>query len=227
MTRSLRLNRMLAGSGGVASVGAGALVIAASWVRWGDSCGPGFDNTACIDAQDHRSEILALGNPWEPIGNSAELAGLGYVLLAVGLALAFAALPSPAWARVLQATLVGSVLGMGVITLLSLQAGESIGFEWVGLPWLMSPILLPTVLLEGFMDSRPDAVMPPWAWGTWAGLLILAHPVVEYILTAIVVGYEPFDSTPWDGMISGGAFVGAGLFVFGWAVARRRVPAHR
>lgn len=227
MTRSLRVNRILAGSGGVASVAAGALVIAASWVRWGDSCAPGFDSSACVNAQDHRSDILATGNPWEPIGNSAVLAGLGYVLLGVGLALVFAALPSPAWARVLQAMLAGSVLGVGAITLLSLPAGESIGFEWAGLPWLMSPILLPTVLVEGFMEGRPDAVMPPWAWGAWAGMLILAHPIVEYVLTAVVVGYDPFDSTPWEGMISGGAFVGAGLIVLSCVVVRRRVPAQR
>lgn len=219
-----------AAAGGAALVGAGALVMGASWVRWGDSCGPGYDSAACLNAQDHRSDILATGNPWEPIGNSAVLAGIGYILLAVGLALTFAVLASPIWARAIQVMLVGSVLGLGVITLLSQRAGEAIGFEWLGVPWLLSPVLVSTALLGALMGGETGGVMSPWAWAVWGGVLILANPILEYILTTMVVGYEPFDSTPWEGMISGGAFVAAGLLVLGGlarAAVRRRVPAQR
>jgi len=68
------------------------------------------------------------------------------------------------------------------------------------------------------------------AWCAWAGALLLANPFFEFIVMPILVGHQSYDTTPWDGLLTGSAFALAGLVVLGGlsrAVARRRVPAQR
>jgi hypothetical protein len=38
---------------------------------------------------------------------------------------------------------------------------------------------------------------------------------------------NPHDTTPWDGMLGGGAFIGAGLIVLAGLAALLRVPVQR
>ncbi|WP_395726305.1 hypothetical protein [Nakamurella sp.] len=219
--------RRLAAAGALAFMAAGALLIAASWSRWGVPCWPDLDSPACLTVQDHRFDYLLPTEPWTPLGRTAHLAGVAYLMLAVGMALVFAAARSAGWARGLQALLVGSALGIGLVTLASARAGEPIGFEWVILPWLLSPLLVATILVDIVSLSDDRAVLSDRAWCAWAGMLILAHPFLGLVLTMIAVDYNPHDTTPWDGMLGGGAFVGAGLIVLTGLATRRRAPAQR
>lgn len=222
--------RRLAFSGAAALVAAGALLMAASWTRWKGACGPGLDSVACLTVQDHRFDYVLPSEPAGSIGLTTLFAGAAYVLLAAGLALVFAAARSAVWARVLQGVLVGSALGTGLVTLLSAGAGHSIGYEWVIVPWLMGPLLIATILADIVSQGDDDAVMSDRAWCAWAGALVLAHPIIEFMLTPMMVRYQSHDTTPWDGMVGGAAFVLAGLVVLGGlarTAARRRQSAQR
>lgn len=220
--------RRSAAVGAGAFIGAGALLILASVVRWGAACGSGLDTPACLAAQDHLLDYLLPSEPWTPVGMTAVPAGLAYLLAAAGLALVFAAARSSGWARVLQAVLVGSVFGIGMVTLLSGAAGHPVGFGWVGLPWMLGPLLMASVLVDLLSQDSGRAVLSDRAWCAWVALLVAATPMVELVLTSMLAGYSSHDTTPWDGVVSGGAFVLAGVVVLVGLVrtaARRRVTA--
>lgn len=231
VTLSSKVRRPLAAAGGVAFLGAGALTVAPAWIRWHDTCGPGLDTEACVIVQDHRFDYLLPSEPWEPIGATPLLIGLAHVLLAVGLTLLFAVDRSPAWARLLQAVLVGSVLGVAIVTLASAALGHPIGCEWVGIPLLLSPLIVATLLVEQLAQDVADWVMPGWAWCGWAIVVVLANPLLQFVLTTILLGgYESYDTPPWDGLLSGAGFVVAGLIVLAGparTVTRQRRPAQR
>ena len=76
----------------------------------------------------------------------------------------------------------------------------------------------------------PDRVLSDRARCVWTGLLVLANPLVEFVLTPMLVGGASYDTAPWDGVVGADAFASAGvvgLIGLVRSAARGRAPAQR
>ena len=190
---------------------AGVASVAASIERWWPQCRLGrFDSAGCVILQDNRYDYIVPSDPWVPVGSAATLAGIGGLLMGVGLVLL---LPSHAVhrdQRVLApviAVLAFVTLHDGAATFLSGRAGRPVDVALLsGLrgPW---EILVPLALAALVFRLR----LAGSAWRTWRGLgplvasLILACPLVE--LMALPISH---DTPPWSGALSGTWLVFAG-----------------
>ena len=68
------------------------------------------------------------------------------------------------------------------------------------------------------------------AWVVWAGLLLLAAPLPEYIWISVLLGYTSHDTTPWTGAGAGVLVALAGLVLIAGVIRNavrktRRVQA--
>ncbi len=202
---------------GLLFVVAGGLSIMAARLRWGPACSDGFDTVPCVLIQDHRYDYLLPTEPWDPIPGAAELAGMSYVLVAVAIALVFAAVRSAWWVRLLQALLVLSVLFVGVTTVLSGRAGvpvepaTSVAASLMPLWMVAPPMALMILFTRWALGPEDGGLLPAFAWASWAGLLVLATPLPEYFVISLAVGYTSHDTTPWTGAASGVLLVLAGI----------------
>lgn len=221
---------------GLIFVLAGWLSISAAQLRWGDACAGGFDESSCVLIQDHLYDFVLPVEPWVPIAGAAELAGLSYILVALALGLVFATVRSSWWSRLLQSLLVLSALMFGVTTLLSGRAGVPVEPATSIAAWWMFALtiggLMLLVALIGLDSSGPgaDSLLPPIAWVVWAGLLLLAAPLPEYIWISVLLGYTSHDTTPWTGAGAGVLVALAGLVLIAGVIRNavrktRRVQA--
>jgi len=225
--------RAVTATAGVLFVGGGVQVLRAEHTRWGDACGDDFDARACLFAQNHESDYLLPSEPWMPIGDSAQRAGVGHLLVAAALALLFATIRAPVWSRVLQVAVVSGVLSLGLITLISGLAGRPIQIDallwWVLLSW-MCPVPLVVVVARWLSDDRFDGLIPRGAWLCWTGALVLTTPLVELFITSGFIPYMSHDTKPWSSAPSGALLALAGMVILGGLVRSRlrgRVPAQR
>lgn len=215
------VRRAVAATAGVLFVGGGVQVLRAEHTRWGDACADDFDASACVFAQNHESDYVFPSEPWVPIGDSAQQAGVGYLLVGAGLALLFATIRTPVWSRVLQVAVVGAVLVLGLITLSSGLSGRLVQMEaltwWVMLSWVC-PMPLIVVVVQWLADRRFDGPIPRPAWMACAVALVLATPLVEMYITAGLLPYLSHDTKPWSSVPGGVLFVLAGLVILGGLV---------
>jgi hypothetical protein len=192
----------------------GALMSAASWRRWAGACPwvdltTDFDGALCTIRQDHLYDFLPPTDPWEPVGDAAQLAGWSLLVLA----LAFVLLPWAVTGRrpgaVSTAALVAAVMALGAVgvaTLRSGLAGSVVPTNYDDLAvyvWL----LLPLGLLVRFSVAARG-----WPLAATVSL-VLATPLVA------AFSYEvgPYDAQPWWEGVSGLLTVTAGLCLVGAA----------
>lgn len=195
-------------------VASGALMWAASWQRWAGACPFNGDQEtdACYRRMDHLYDFLPPSEPWMPVGNAAELAGLSLLVLAAALVASPWALaarrPGPWTALALFATLL-AVVAVGLAALRSGLAGEVVR------PAAADASVLVWGLVPPVLYGRLAVLARGWA-RVAAILLVLASPLVGAFTYAI----GPFDANPWWEAIMGLLLIlaGAGLLV---AAARR------
>lgn len=204
---------------GLLLVASGALLYAASWQRWAGVCE--WNQTGgrrCAGRQDDRFEFHPVFDPWEPVGNAAQLAGASLLVLAI----AFVLLP---WA--LTGRRPGPVTGVALAVVVLIQVAVGVSNIRSGLTGsTVEPIFgeatiwawfyLPIVLLVRFAFGARG-----WALGAAVGL-ILANPLV-----ALFSYYHgPFDARPWYEAISAVFTVVAGACLLAAAVvdSQDRVP---
>lgn len=195
-------------------VASGVLLHAASWQRWAGYCawGGGPETPACNTRMDHLYDFLFVGDPWVPVGNAAELAGLSLLLVALALLL----LP---WAvhgrRPGLGLTVGLAVGalvvanVGLATLQSGRAGEVVRpamGDGAFTLWLWVPT---SVLVWAAVGAHG------WA-RAGVVLLVLGSPLVAVLTYAI----GPFDAAPWWEAYAGDLTALGGLCLLA-AVVRR------
>jgi len=182
---------------GLVLLASGALMVAGSAERWADVCAPGQgESRACDLRQDHLYDFLPPGDPWQPIGDAAELAG--WSLLALSLAL-----PLLPWAltghrprlgvSIAVAASTAAVGAVGLATLRSGLSGEVVEPTYPGLTfntWLFLPPLVFGVLAARARGlTRASAV-----------LLVVGTPLVAAFSYAI----GSYDAAPWWEAVAGG-----------------------
>lgn len=202
--------------------GAGVLWVAAAAQRWWPACKPGdFDADACIKVQDHLYDYLAPVDPWTPVGNAAQVAGVALALLAVGVAL----LPwlwVPRRPAVCLAVTVPAlaVLLVGVRTWGAGLSGEAMALSGVRPAFLVWIVGLPIAMSVAAATAGDDHT-PPWLtrWRVLvAFLIIMSTPLAEALLTPILIRYMSHDSTPWTEAVTGVFLVAAAAAV--WPATR-------
>jgi hypothetical protein len=200
---------------GLVLLASGALMVAASAERWGDACAPGQGRSnACDLRQDHLYDFLPPGDPWQPIGHAAQLAG--WSLLALALAL-----PLLPWVLTGHRPRLGisfavaastaAILAVGLATLRSGLSGQVVEPTYAGLTfgtWLFLP---PVVLALLAVRARG------WTRAS-AALLFVGSPLVAAFSYAV----GSYDAAPWWEAVAGGLTGLAGVTLL---VAAARRPA--
>lgn len=205
----------------------GLVSIAAARERWWPACGQGgFDTRACLSLQDHQHDLVPFGEPWQPVGGSAEIYGLALLLLAVAVAL----LPLPLFGRrpgaatwALSVMMSLSVLVVAASTWLSGRADEVVTPPALGPAawfWLVGwPIALSVWVVLTPGQGRPHIVWRPVA----LALLMMSTPLAQMLLAPMLVDYTSHDTAPWSEAVSGSFLVGAGIAV--WLASGHAVGA--
>lgn len=182
----------------------GALMFAASWQRWAEGCTWGnVDLSLCGRREDHLYDFVAPVDPWEPVGNAAQLAGWSMLLLALTFVLLPWALTGRRPGIVSAAALVGAVLAQAAVGAATIRSGlagspvEPIGSNLAVDVWALVP---PALLVRFAVAAR--------GWTLAAALLLTAaSPLVAGFTYAI----GSYDARPWYEAISGAFIVAAGL----------------
>ena len=189
---------------GVLLGASGALMYAASWQRWAAVCPwGGVEAGPCLSRQDDRYDFVPPGDPWEPVGDAAQLAGSSLLVLALAFVLLPWALTGRRPGVVSAAAVGGAVLALaavGYATLRSGLAGSAVHPAFHDLA-LFVGFLVPPVLLVRFAVAARG-------WTVAAAVcLVLATPLVAGFSYAI----GPYDTQPWWEAISGLLTAAAGL----------------
>jgi hypothetical protein len=200
----------------------GLLMVAAAAERWLPSCGLGsFDIEACLRMQSHAYAFGTPREPWVAVGQALELHGFGLLLLAAAVVLLPTVLTgrrpgglisAAAWVVAVGVAAVGTTtwlsgMAAAVVTVPGLWVGAVLWL--VGLPALVICVAATASPARGGVEA-----------GRWAvvALVLASHPVVDLVLTPLLVGYVSHDVTPWTGAMSGLLLVAAGVAV--WLLAR-------
>ncbi len=237
------ISAIVAVAAGVLLIVAGWLTIAADNLRWGEACAENWDDHACEVVQDHRYDYIArleqpppTGNmlpddPWVPIPGTAQLAGIGMLVLALALAMTFATIRSAVWIKCGQALVVISVVVVGATSLATESLGRPVaGFTAVVIAafavWaLLGPLVMVFSGLEAVTDRRGRGPLPPRAWVVWTVTLAAGTPLLNYVLAKLLsMGYLAYDSTPWEEAPKGAMYVLAGATMLAgvaWNAVRR------
>lgn len=199
-------------------LGAGGLLHAASWQRWAEAC-PVLsprDPAACDLVQSHLYDFLVVGEPWAPVGNAAELAGIALLLVAAALLLvpwtldARASLPTVGGLVALLTVSAIAYADAGLGALRSGLAGSVVEAP-LGGPWGALWILVPAPALVWLAVSAARWVRAA------AVLLALASPMVMFFTYAL----GPYDAAPWYEAICGDLTALAGVCLLVAAVRGR------
>lgn len=187
----------------------GGLMITASAQRWWPCRPYDFDAPRCLSRQSDLFDYLAPGSPLIPIGNVAQLEGIGLLLLAA----AVLALPSvlaseaPRWlAWGLGVLMSCSVAVLGAVTWSEGGAGRAVADSlwgpmldiWMlGWPFASCVLFVLLVIDAGLLRWRVAAL----------GLLLCSAPMPAGMLTVAVFGYLPYDGLPWMEAVMGGCVI--------------------
>ncbi len=205
-------------------LGSAALQMTASlqrWVWFRDDRSPRDPS-----AEDHLYDYAYPADPWVPIGNAAELYGLGYLLLALAVLAAAAAVAvhTGIVAGLLAAIVAGSFALDGVHAVLSGVSGvPSPVQDWISLQWSISAIgclcLIGLAILWARV-SRAAAV---------SSLLLLGNTVPGYLIATFatapaIAGYQSHDTTPWTETVVAISAAAAGITMLAaaWSAGPRR-----
>ena len=201
MVRTARLGAALA------LLAAGGLLIAASWQRWYPACwGDGIVSDGCSRLEAHEYDFwMPSGEPWYPLGNAAELAGLAMLLLAVAVVGLPWALAGRMPGRLSLAATAVAAVSVGVLGVQSLWSG--LAGEVVEIPLLALAGYGWGLGLTG-LTARLVQAAPSWPQRLAGGALILASPPVAF-------GYwlGSYDSRPWYEAVGGAFTAAAGLLL--------------
>lgn len=230
-----------------ALAGSGILAYLAAWQRWSGVCPRGgFDEPACLKRQDHRYDYQWPSNPWDPIGDAAQLYGLSVLLLAVA-AFALPFLLTPAYPRrtlwplaVIPLAVIpaGVLAGLGVLVLASGMAGRPItvpgfyttAFYVVGVLWPIALVVCALAAAGGYSTTGSPPAPGDRRPGTRfvsmmvTALLIAATTVFPtyFLVGPIAAGYVSHDTAPWTEAPSGVFLVLAAIVV--WPATTRITP---
>lgn len=211
----------------------GLLAVAGARERWWPACPRGdYDTPRCLALQDDRYDYTAMREPWVPLGNAAELAGVSYaaLALAVGLLpwLLLRSRTRLAWAT--SAVLGGTLIPLAAAQWASGRAGEVVASPLlvpVGLSWaLLWPLVVLAVLC---LPSRPGdpTALQQGARVLLATLLCLSSPFGQFLAAPVMVGYVSHDTAPWTEATTGLLLIAASLAAWPATARRRRTPTAR
>lgn len=215
-------------------VASGALAIAASAQRWWPACRPGdFDASDCTGRQEHAYDLVIPTAPWTPVGNAAELYGVGLLLLAAAVLLLPELLLGRQPGRLLRVTTWLVALGtlvVATLTILSGVTGSAVRAPGDGVAGAMWALGLPVLVAAGVIECvtterRGNGWRMAAAWA-----LLLSTPIAQIIVTPTLLDYMSNDTTPWTEAVGGVGLVLAGAALFGAGGRKptglpRRAPA--
>ncbi|WP_243057835.1 hypothetical protein [Nocardioides sp. SR21] len=215
--------------------GAAALLYAAAWERWWPGCRRGgFDDASCLPLQDHSYDYLVPGDPWTPVGQAAQLAGAGLLLLAcAAMLLPRLVAPSlPGLVRWPLAAISAASLGLlGAATLLSGSTGDVVTVPFVGAAALVWVLAWPAGLT---LCAGVEAVRSPGPrarWGLASAIAVgCSTPIPVLLMWGPIAagGYVSYDTTPWsEATMAPVLLLAAGLVLWPSLRARRGPAAHR
>ncbi|SMH49461.1 hypothetical protein SAMN06295885_3324 [Rathayibacter oskolensis] len=198
-----------------------ALQLLASLERWVVAADAWTRTDRTIE--DSLFDYFFPADPWENVGVSAQLYGVGGLLLALGVVATGRAFPPRVGgAPVLVAVVAGSFGLLGLHALVSGLLGapsplQNVGFQLV--VGLLSALALVALALT-------------WARRSWAAaiaaLLLLGATLPGYLFSTfsiapMITGYQSYDTTPWSETVVAGFTGAAGvLLLVAAAVAARR-----
>jgi peptidoglycan/LPS O-acetylase OafA/YrhL len=198
----------------------GALMYAASWERWAGACPWGEPESGpCEVRQDHLYDFLAPSDPWQPVGDAAQLAGWSLLVLALSFALLPWALTGRRPGRFSAVALVGAVVALvavGVATLRSGITGAAVQpflSDWALYLWVLLP---PALLVRWAFAARGWAVAA-------ANVLFLSTPLVAAFSYAV----GSYDARPWWEAVSGAFIATAGGCLWADAAFRGRFRSRK
>jgi hypothetical protein len=173
--------------------------------------------------QSHLFDYTFPADPWESLGVAAELIGIGYLLLAFALPLAFADARSRGHRGVVPAVVgaAGSFGYLGAHALVSglIDAPTVLQSTLVAaVPGLVAPAsLVALVLLHA--RSRPATAA---ACALLLGATLPGHLVAMFLVAPAIVGYASFDTTPWTESVVAASTALAGVMLLVAAAMRGR-----
>lgn len=207
----------------------GVVTVLAAQERWWPACRFGdFDTAACLRLQDHRFDFLFVRAPWSPLGNAAELAGLGMLLLAAAMGM----LP---WlvlqdrsrlTAALSAVLSLALVPVAATQLFSGRAGRVVevpALDMATVVWVFVwPVALVTLAIVAVTEQGAGALQVGGRLLLF-GSLLLATPVPQILLPPVMTGYISHDTSPWAEAVIGVLLLAAA--VAAWpATAQARSP---
>lgn len=180
-----------------------ALFVTAAAQRWWPACRRGlFDTDACLRLQDHRFDYLVLSEPWTPVGQAAQLAGVAMLLLAgAGAVLPFVLAHGTLRLQVPTALAAAAAPAIqGVHAWTSGAAGQVQPSPASAAATTVWALAVPVALLAWAVRYRASDDGPHrrrWALAL-AVALTASTPVPLVLLGPLVVGYASHDTAPWS-----------------------------
>jgi hypothetical protein len=214
LAASARVSAVLMLVGGVVCGGA-------SVERWWPECRLGqLESAGCGRLQDNLYDYILPSDPWVPIGSAATLAGLGSLLMGVGLVLLLPTQVVRRDQRVLALVVAVTAfvtLHDGAATFLSGRAGRPVDVSFlagVRGPW---EIVVPLALAALVFRLRSTGTR----WKGWDGpaplvvslMLFVVSPFLELVVLPL-----SHDAPPWSGAVSAMSMVVAGAAA--WCLPR-------
>ena len=206
---------------------AAAVYVAAAAQRWWPSCRRGsFDTVACLRLQDHEFDYLFVSEPWTPVGQAAQYAGVALLLLAA----AAAVLPFVLVRRPLRLQVPAALIGAAAFVVAGVDAwtagvtGQvqpaSGAVAVASVVWV---VLLPAglavwSLIDLTREPGPGVRGTRWR-GALTAALVAATPVPQVVLGPMTVGYVSHDTSPWSDAAMAVPLAVAAVLV--WKVAPR------
>jgi hypothetical protein len=194
----------------------------ASVERWWPECRLGqLESGACGRLQDNLYDYLVPSDPWVPVGSAATLAGVGGLLMGVGLVLL---LPNHAAHRgqrllaLVVAVVAFVTLHDSAATYLSGRAGRPVDVSFLtGLrgPW---EIMVPFALAALVFRLRATGTR----WRGWDGPAPLVVSLMLFVVAPFLgLVFLPLshDTPPWSGAVTGMSMVVAGCAA--WCLPQR------
>jgi hypothetical protein len=173
--------------------------------------------------QSHLFDYTFPADPWESLGVAAELIGIGYLLLACALPLAFADARSRGDRAVIPAVVgaAGSFGYLGVHALVSglLDAPTVLQSTLVAaVPGLLAPVSLVALVV---LHARPRPVTAA-ACALLLGATLPGHLVAMFFVAPVIVGFASHDTTPWTESVVAAWTALAGILLLVAAASRGR-----